>query len=165
VSPRAREPIVRPRLQSGGFHRARRGSFDLCAACALVRSLNFTVRRMITDTTKVLLATAYLALSLFLAWPLIAYPQMAGKLPNILAIAFLVCSILTMLVRLPTPIVITVAALNAAAGLIFIAWIAWAVYTGPVAAPDRNLIPLVFYFTVITPIVMARRLFTSIQRR
>jgi ABC-type transport system involved in cytochrome c biogenesis permease subunit len=119
---------------------------------------------MLKDTTKVLLTTAYLALVLFLAWPLIAYPQMAGKLPNVLAIAFLACSILTMLVRLPTPIVIAVAALNGAAGLMFIAWIVWAVYTGPVGAPDRNLIPLVFYFTVIAPIVTARTLFASIRK-
>ena len=116
------------------------------------------------DATKVLLAAAYLALLLFLAWPLVADPQMAGKLPNVLAIAFLAFSILTVLVRLPAPIVITVAALNAAASLIFIAWIVWAVYTGPVGAPDRNLIPLVFYFTVIVPIVMAKTLFASIQK-
>jgi len=89
---------------------------------------------------------------------------MAGKLPNILAIAFLACSILTILVKLPTPIVVAVAALNAAASLMFIAWIVWAVYTGPASAPDRNLISLVFYFTVIVPIVISRVLFASIQK-
>jgi ABC-type transport system involved in cytochrome c biogenesis permease subunit len=116
------------------------------------------------DTTKVLLTTAYLALLIFLAWPLIAYPQTAGKLSNVLAIAFLACSILTILVKLPTPMVVAVAVLNAGAGLMFIAWIVWAVYTGPVGAPDRNLVPLVFYFTVIVPIVMAKTLIASIRK-
>ena len=115
------------------------------------------------DATNVLLAAAYLALLLFLAWPLVADPHMVGKLPNLLAITFLACSILTVLVRLPAPVVITVAALNAAASFIFVAWIVWAVYTAPVGAPDRNLVPLVIYFTVIVPIVMAKTLFASIQ--
>jgi hypothetical protein len=119
---------------------------------------------MHTGATKVLLATAYLALLIFLAWPLIAYPHMGGKLPNILAIAFLACSILTILVKLPTPIVVAVAALNAAVSLMFIAWIVWAGYTGPVGAPDQNIIPLVFYFTVIVPLVMAKTLFASTQK-
>jgi hypothetical protein len=44
VSPRAREEIVRPRLQSGRVETDRCSSFLSCAAWASGRPLNFTVR-------------------------------------------------------------------------------------------------------------------------
>ncbi len=44
MSPRVREDSVHPRLQSGRIGRVRRASFDVSAACGIVRPLNFTVR-------------------------------------------------------------------------------------------------------------------------
>lgn len=113
------------------------------------------INLMPTRTTWALLAASYLAIPSFLAWPLIAYPKMHGMLPNIVAIAFLGCSMVAVLIKVPTAVALTLGVLNATASAVALFWICWAVYTGPPNATERNMIALIVYFTVVVQFVSA----------
>ena len=115
-------------------------------------------------SNRVLLATAYLVMLIYVAWPLVDYPRVTGLVPNIAGIALIACTLVAILRKMPAMVAIVVAALNAAAGIAAFTWLCWAIYTMPAGAADRNIIPAVLYFATVVPLVGAFTLFSSARK-
>jgi hypothetical protein len=107
---------------------------------------------------------SYLVSLFYLAWPLFAYSEIHRGIPNILGVAFICLSLFVILAETATLLAIAVATVNAAVSIVGLAWFCWAVYTGPTDSTDRNLIPVVLYFTVVVPLFTAITLFVGVRK-
>jgi hypothetical protein len=116
------------------------------------------------NTNRGLLVASYLVALFYLAWPLLAYSEIHLSIPNILGVAFIGLSLFVILTKSHALLTFVVASLNALTGVVALAWFCWALYTEPKDSPDRNLIPVVAYFTIVVPLFAAATLFVGARK-